>query len=94
MQASGRVSESYRLTDYKKMIFYYILPLGVFSAWCYGIPIQKYSQNTDWMTSKLQRPPVPIWPDKFTSDFYIYVEQYGEDFHPKGTIFYDWTKKV
>ena len=49
--------------------------------------------NAAWI-SKSPRPPIPVWPDQFTSDFYVYVETYGEDFQSKGAIHYDWTKKV
>ena len=70
-----------------------ILLLSVFGAWCHGkLPIRDYSRD-NWI-NKSPRPPVPAWPDQFTGDFYVYVEKYGEDFHPKGTIFYDWTNKV
>ena len=64
--------------------------LSVYTAWCYKPP--NYG-SYKWI-SKQPRPPVPVWPDRFTGDFYTLVEKYGEDFHPKGTIFYDWTKQV
>ena len=46
------------------------------------------------LTSHLPRPATPTWPDKFTSQFYIYVEQYGENWKSIGAIYYDWTIKV
>ena len=42
----------------------------------------------------LQRPATPTWPDKFTSQFYVYVEQYGKNWKSTGAIYYDWTIKV
>ena len=42
----------------------------------------------------MPRPSVPAWPDQFTSDFYVYVEEYGENFRTDGVVFYDWTKQV
>ena len=49
--------------------------------------------NSAWII-KTPRPTVPAWPDQFTSNFYVYVEAYGEDFRADGAVFYDWTKQV
>ena len=72
------------------------LLLLVGSVWC-NEPRHyneiEYLTNAAWI-SKTPRPPVPAWPEQFTSDFYVYVEQYGEKFRSKGAIFYDWTNKV
>ena len=68
-----------------------LLLLSISDVWC-KITIQKYL-NDNWMRTQ-PRPPVPVWPAQFTSQFYVYVEKYGEDFHPKGVIYYDWMIKV
>ena len=79
------------------MICCYIFLLGLISAWCHGIPTHDQKNlraRDDGIISKQPRPPVPTWPDQFASDFYVYIERYGENFYPKGKVFYDWTKKV
>ena len=71
-----------------------LLLLGNSTVFCEDVwPLNHKYLNANW-TSKDPRPPVPVWPDQFTSDFYVYVEIYGEDFQSKGAIVYDWTKKV
>ena len=39
-------------------------------------------------------PPVPVWPDQFTSDFLIRVGIYGPEWSSAGKVFYDWNLKV
>ena len=39
-------------------------------------------------------PPLPVWPDQFTSDFWVRVGIYGPNWNSTGKIFYDWTSKV
>ena len=74
--------------------FWVLLLLGNSTVFCEDVwPLNYKYLNANW-TSKNPRPPVPVWPDQFTSDFYVYVEIYGEDFQSKGAIVYDWTKKV
>ena len=41
-----------------------------------------------------KQPPVPAWPDQFVSSFYVYVEEYGDEWNSTGFIVYDWTSKV
>ena len=39
-------------------------------------------------------PPVPVWPDKFTINFDVLVEKYGDDWKSNGTLYYDYNIKV
>ena len=39
-------------------------------------------------------PPLPVWPDQFTSDFWVRVGIYGPNWNSTAKIFYDWTSKV
>ena len=39
-------------------------------------------------------PPIPAWPQMFTIKFYVYVEQYGDDWNSTGALYYDWTSTV
>ena len=39
-------------------------------------------------------PPKPVWPDVFSVQFYIYVQQYGENWNSTGRMYYHWTSKV
>ena len=39
-------------------------------------------------------PPVPVWPDKFTINFDMLVEEYGDDWKSTGTLYYDYNIKV
>ena len=39
-------------------------------------------------------PPLPVWPEQFTSDFLIRVGIYGPKWNSTGKIFYDWNRKV
>lgn len=45
-------------------------------------------------TEDAQPPPIPVWPQTFTIKFYVYVEQYGNDWSSTGVLYYDWTSKV
>ena len=64
-------------------------------VWCHNLQSLRRSKYLDgtWII-KEPRPPVPTWPDQFTSNFYVYVEEYGEKFRADGAVFYDWTKQV
>ena len=46
-----------------------------------------------WISNP-HRPPIPAWPQMFTIKFYVYVEQYGNDWNSTGVLYYDWTSKV
>ena len=39
-------------------------------------------------------PAIPAWPQKFTINFDVRVEQYGDDWHSIGTLYYDYNIKV
>ena len=39
-------------------------------------------------------PAIPAWPQKFTINFDVKVEQYGDDWHSIGTLYYDYNIKV
>ncbi len=39
-------------------------------------------------------PPVPVWPEQFSVQLTILVEQYGSEFKSKGAMYYNYTKKV
>ena len=41
-----------------------------------------------------QPPPIPAWPDQFNIKFYVYVEEYGDNWKSDGALFYDWTTKT
>ncbi len=39
-------------------------------------------------------PPVPSWPDQFSVQLTIYVEQYGSNWQTIGAMYYNYTQKV
>lgn len=45
-------------------------------------------------THRLDPPPVPAWPSKFTAEFTVRVEQFGPEWSAKGVVYYDWETKV
>ena len=47
-----------------------------------------------WISIEDPQPPIPAWPQTFTIKFYVYVEQYGNDWSSTGVLYYDWTSKV
>ena len=51
-------------------------------------------QLTWTSTEAIQPPPIPAWPQTFSINFYVYVEQYGNDWSSTGALYYDWTSKV
>lgn len=53
-------------------------------------------EQLTWTSTKDsgQPPPIPVWPQTFTIEFYVYVEQYGNDWNSIGVLYYDWTSKV
>ena len=44
--------------------------------------------------SRQPAPPLPLWPDQFTSEFRIRIGIYGPEWNSTAKIFYDWTSKV
>lgn len=81
------------ISRFFSLLGFFVL-LGSITVLCEELRVSKNGYlNAPWI-SKHPRPPVPAWPDQFTSDFYLYVEIYGKDFRSKGAIFYDWTKKT
>ena len=40
------------------------------------------------------RPPVPAWPEVFSVQFYVYVQQYGAEWNSTGVMFYHWASQV
>ena len=41
-----------------------------------------------------QQPPVPVWPDVFTIDYEVLVEDYGENWKSQGALSYHWPNKT
>ena len=83
-----------RTTSRSLSLLGFLVLLGNSTVFCEELrELKDKYLNAAWI-NKSPRPPVPAWPDQFTSDFYVYVEIYGEDFQSKGAINYDWTKKV
>lgn len=41
-----------------------------------------------------QQPPVPVWPDIFSIDFDVFVEDYGENWESTGALQYHWPNKT
>ena len=39
-------------------------------------------------------PDYPVWPEQFSIDFTVYVEQYGDDWSSKGHLAYNWMQKA
>ena len=76
----------------KHNIYLFLLLSIIIGGRCNKLSFQKYLNNIS--ISRQPRPPIPVWPKQFTSDFYVLVEKYGEDFHPKGVVYYDWTIQV
>ena len=81
------------ISRFFSLLGFFVL-LGSSTVLCEELRVSKNGYLSAPWISKRPRPPVPAWPDQFTSDFYLYVEMYGKDFRSKGAIFYDWTKKV
>ena len=52
-------------------------------------------EQLTWRSTKdSQPPPIPAWPQTFSIKFYVYVEQYGNDWSSTGILYYDWTSRV
>jgi hypothetical protein len=58
------------------------------------IPILGLSSNKALPHEIIHHEKVPSWPDKFTTNFNVFIQDYGDKWKSGGIVYYDWKIKT